>query len=274
VAFTILEELFEPTVMFFGLTNSLATFQVMMNEILRDLINTGKVASFIDNIIVGTKEEEGHNEIVEQVIRRIEENYLYMKPEKCRWKVRGVRFLGVVIGRDGIKMEEEKVKAVLDWPTPKSVKDIQTFLGLANYYRQFIKDFTKIARPLHELTRKEQKWKWEIGQEKSFEVLKKRFITKPILVAPDLDKKMRMEMDASNFVTRGVLSIECEDRRWRPVAYLFKSLNETERNYEIHDKEMLAVIRELEAWRYLLEGIKFKFKVWTDHKNLEYFMKA
>ena len=94
--------------MFFGLTNSLATFQAMMNEILRDLINTGKVASFINDVIVGIEEEEGHDEIVEEVIRRIEENNLYVKPEKCKWKVREVGFLGVVIGKDGIKMEEEK----------------------------------------------------------------------------------------------------------------------------------------------------------------------
>jgi len=135
VAFIIPEGSFEPTVMFFGLTNLPATFQVMMNEILRNLINTGKVASFIDNIIVGTEEEEGHNEIVEEMIRRMEENNLYVKPEKCKWKVREVGFLRVVIERNGIKMEEEKVKAVLDWPTPKSVKDIQKFLVLANYYR-------------------------------------------------------------------------------------------------------------------------------------------
>ena len=120
--------------MFFGLTNLPATFQAMMNEILRDLINTGKVASFIDNVIIGT-EEEGHDEIVEEVIRRMEENDLYVKLEKCKWKVREVRFLGVVIEKDGIKMKKEKVKAVLDWPTLKSVKDVQKFLGLANYYR-------------------------------------------------------------------------------------------------------------------------------------------
>ena len=111
--------------------------------------------SFIDDVIIGTEEEEGHDEIVEEVIRRMEENDLYVKPEKCKWKVKEVGFLGVVIGKDGIKMEEEKVKAVLNWPTPKLVKDVQKFLGLANYYRQFIKDFAQIARPLHELTRKD-----------------------------------------------------------------------------------------------------------------------
>jgi len=157
VAFTTPEGSFEPTVMFFGLTNLPATFQAMMNEILRDLFNTEKMASFIDDIIAGTEGEEGHNEIVEEVIRRIEENDLYVKLEKCKWKVREVEFLGVVIGKDGIKIEEEKVKAVLDWPISKSMKDIQKFLELANYYMQFIKDFTQIIRPLHELMKKDQK---------------------------------------------------------------------------------------------------------------------
>jgi len=125
---------FEPTVMFFGLTNSPAIFQTMMNELLRDLINTGKVAAFIDDVIVEMEEEEGHDEIVAEVVKRLEENNLYVKPEKYKWKIREVEFLEVVIGLDGIKMEKEKVKGVLDWPTPKYVKDVQKFLGLVNYY--------------------------------------------------------------------------------------------------------------------------------------------
>jgi len=120
--------------MFFGLTNSPATFQAIMNELLRDLINTEKVVAFIDNVIVGTEEEEGHDKIVEKVVKRLAENNLYIKPEKYKWKVREIVFLGVVIGPEGIKMEEEKVKEILDWPTPKEVKDVQKFLGLANYY--------------------------------------------------------------------------------------------------------------------------------------------
>ena len=104
--------------------------------------------------------------------------------------------------------------------------------------------------------------------------MKERFIKEPVLVAPDLDKKMRIEVDMSDYATGGVLSMECKDGLWRPVAFLSKSLNEMERNYEIHDKEILAIIRELENWRYLLEGAHFKFEIWTDHKNLEYFMKV
>jgi len=120
--------------MFFGLTNSLAMFQTMMNEILQDLINTGKKVSFIDDIIVGTEIEEGHNELVEEVVRRLAENDLYVKLEKCKWKVKEVGFLGVMIGLEGIKMKEDKVKEVLDWPTPKCVKNVQKFLRLVNYY--------------------------------------------------------------------------------------------------------------------------------------------
>ena len=113
-AFMTPEGSFEPTVMFFGLTNSLATFQAIMNELLRDLINTGKVAVFIDDVIIGTESEEGHDELVAEVVKRLEENDLYVKPEKCKWKVKKVGFLGVVIGTEGIKMEEEKVKGVLE----------------------------------------------------------------------------------------------------------------------------------------------------------------
>jgi len=211
VAFTIPEGLFKPTVMFFGLTNSPAIFQTIMNDLLRDLINTEKVRSFIDDVMVETENRKGHDELVEEILKRMKENNLYVKPEKCKWKVIEVDFLGVVIEPDGIKIEKEKVKVVLEWPVPKSVKDIQKFLGLANYYRRFVKNFAKIVRLLHELTRKKQKWEWRIRQEKLFEVLKKRFTIEPILVALDLDKKMRIEVDTSDYVAGEVLLIECVD---------------------------------------------------------------
>ena len=161
----------------------------MMNELLRDLINTGKVVVFIDNVIVGTEDEKEYNELVAEVVKRLEENNLYIKLEKCKWKVREVEFLGVVIGLKGIKMEKEKVKEVLDWPTPKCVKDVQKFLRLVNYYCQFIQGFATIARPLYDMVRKDQRWEWMERQEEAFRELKKRFTKKPMLVAPDLDKK-------------------------------------------------------------------------------------
>ena len=209
--FTMPEGSFELTVMFFRLTNSPATFQAMMNELLRDLINTGKVAVFIDDVIVGMETEEGHDELVAEVIKRLEKNDLYVKPEKCKWKVKEVEFLGVVIGPEGIKMEKEKVKGVLEWLIPKCVKDIQKFLGLANYYRRFIKNFATIARPLHDLVKKDKKWEWTEREEKVFIKLKERFTKEPVLAAPDIDKKMRMEVDALDYATGGVLSMECGD---------------------------------------------------------------
>ena len=144
---------FKLVVMFFGLTNSPATFQTMMNNIFRDLINKRNVATFIDDVLVGTEMEKGHGELMEEILRRLEEHDLYVKLEKCKWKVREVGFLGVVIGPNGIKIEKEKVRGVLEWPTPKCVKNVQKFLGLVNYYRRFVKDFAEIAR----LVRKQEK---------------------------------------------------------------------------------------------------------------------
>jgi len=265
---------FEPMVMFFGMTNSPVTFQAMMNEILKDLINEGKVAAFIDDMLVGTETEEGHDEIVEEILRRLEENNLYIKPEKCVWKARKIGFLGVVIGPDGIEIEKEKVEGVLSWPQPKNVKDIRKFLGLTNYYRRFIKDFAQVARPMNMLTRKNEKWTWGDNQQKAFEELNQIFTTKPVLAALDLDKEFRVEADALNYATKGVLSMKCSDEKWRPITFISKSLSNTEQNYEIHDKEMLVVVRCLEVWKHFLEGAVIKFEIWTDHKNLEYFIKV
>jgi len=143
--------------MFFEMTNSPATFQAIMNKILRDLINEGKVVAFVDDVLVGTETEEGHDEIVEEILRRLEENDLYVKPEKYVWKARKIGFLGVVIRPNGIEMEEGKVEGVPSWPVSKTVKDVRKFLDLANYYRRFIKDFARVARPMNVLTRKDEK---------------------------------------------------------------------------------------------------------------------
>jgi len=130
-----------------------------MNDLFYNLINQGDIATFIDNILVTTDIEEGHNKLMEEMLKRLEENNLFVKPEKCKWKVREVEFLGVVIGPKGEEMQKEKVEGVLNWLVPRNVKEVQKFLSLANYYRRFIKDFARIAVPLHVLVRKEQKWK-------------------------------------------------------------------------------------------------------------------
>jgi len=182
-----------------------------MNDIFWDLINQGDTATFIDDILVATDTEEEHDELVEEVLKRLEENDLFVKPEKCKWKVREVEFLGVVIGLKGVEIQKEKIEGVLNWPAPRNVKEVQKFLGLANYYRRFIKDFTRIVAPLHVLVRKEQKWKWKKKQEEAFGKLKAVFTTEPILAIPDIDRKMRVKADALDYATGGVLSTKCED---------------------------------------------------------------
>jgi len=127
---------------------------------------------------------------------------------------------------------------------------------------------------MNQLTRKDEKWKWGEEQQVAFEQLKAVFTTRLMLATPELDKEFRVEADALNFATGGVLSVKCDDDLWQPVAFISKALNETERNYEIYNKEILGVIRCLETWRHFLEGAKMKFKIWTDHKNLEYFISS
>ena len=145
VAFTTHVGSYKPVVMFFGMTNSPVTFQGMINKILRDMINKGKVAAFVDNVLIGTETKEEHDEIMKEVLRRLEKNDLYMKPEKCAWKVQKVNFLRVVMGQETIEMEKNKVVGVLNWPVPKTVRDVRKFLGWVNYYRRFVKDFARIA---------------------------------------------------------------------------------------------------------------------------------
>ena len=128
-----------------------------MNDLLRDIIEKGEIVVFIDDVMIATETEKEHDEIIEEVLRKMEENDLFVKPKKCVWKTKEVEFLGVIIGLDGVRMEKKKVQGVIDWLVPKSVKDVQKFLGLANYYRQFVKDFAKIAKLLYEMTRKEIK---------------------------------------------------------------------------------------------------------------------
>jgi len=186
---------YEPTVMYFGLTNSSTTFQTMMNDLFRDLINQEDMVTFIDNILVATDTKEGHDELVEEVLKRLEENNLFVKLEKCKWKVREVEFLGVVISPKRVEIQREKVEEVLNWLAPRNIKEVQKFLGLTNYYRRFIKDFARIAAPLHVLVRKEQKWKLEKKQEEVFEKLKVVFTIEPILAIPDINREIRVEAD-------------------------------------------------------------------------------
>ena len=178
--------LFEPTVMFFGLTNSPATFQVMMNMIFRDLIITRKIMVYIDNILIFSKSMAEHILIINQVLQILHDNDLYLKPEKCEFYKEKLNYLGFTISKDHVAMEDSKVDAIRDWPTPRTVRDIRSFLGTGNFYRRFIENFSLIARLLHNLTKKDEKWNWTTECQNTFEKLKRIFTSHSVLIYPDL----------------------------------------------------------------------------------------
>jgi hypothetical protein len=265
--------LFEPTVMFFGLCNSPATFQTMMNEILRTEIQRGSVMAYMDDVLIFTEMLEEQEAVTKRVLEVMRDNDLYLKPGKCEFEKKEVEYLGLVVGNGEVKMDPRKLGAISEWPEPKTVKEIQSFLGFCNFYRNFINKFATTARPLWDLTKKTKEWKWGVEERHAFQKLKNDITSQPVLSLPNFEDPFRVEADASDYATGAVLSQRQKDI-WKPVAFLSKALTHPERNYEIHDRELLAIIRALEEWRQFLQGAKHQIEILTDHKNLEYFLSA
>src|ERR1700733_1281847 len=267
--------LFEPLVMYFGLTNSPGTFQTMMNEIFSDLIIQGVVAVYLDDILIFTNSLEEHRRISRMVMERLRKHKLYLRYDKCEFEKTRIEYLGVIISHNHVEMDPVKVAGVAEWPTPTNKKEVQSFLGFTNFYRRFIANFSHHARPLFNLTKKEVAFTWGEEERSAFDTLKGMVTSAPVLILSQTDRPFRIEADGSGVATGAVLSqVSPEDEKWHPVAFLSKSLSEVERNYEIHDLEMLAIIRALEEWRHYLEGAQHKVEIWTDHKSLEYFRAA
>jgi hypothetical protein len=244
----------------------------MINEIFSDMADV--MVIYIDDLMIYTKTDDiqEHERLGKKVLKRLEEHDLFAKPEKCTFGVKEVEFLGMIVSREGIKMDDSKVKAIREWPTPKTVRGVRSFLGLANFYRRFIEGYAQVARPLNDLTKKNTPFAWKEAQQTAFDTLKNHFTTAPILAYPDNDQIFRLETDASNFATGAVLSIE-QDGKWHPFAFSSHSMSPEECNYPIADKEMLSVIRSLEQWHHYLEGAHHEFEIWNDHANLQWFMK-
>ena len=172
-------------------------------------------------------------------------------------------------------MDPAKISAVVEWPTPDSRKRVQQFLGFANFYRRFIRGFSAIAAPLHALTSTQVQFHWSPEADAAFRILKHRFTSAPILTLPDPQQQFVVEVDASNEGVGAILSQRSEqDGKVRPCAFLSRRLSKAERNYDVGNRELLAVKLALEEWRHWLEGAEHPFIVWTDHKNLEYIKKA
>ena len=176
------------------------------------------------------------------------------------------------VNYDGIHMDDSKVKAIMDWPMLTTIHGICSFLGLANFYCCFIKDYTKLTKLLTDMTQKDKVFTWGTTEAKAFAQLKHCFTTTPILAYPDNNCQFRLETDASDFTTGTVLSI-LKDDKWHPITFSLHTMSPEEWNYPVTDKEMLSVICSLEQWCHYLEGAKHKFKIWNDHVNLQWFMK-
>jgi len=241
--------LYKFLVMPFGLSKAPATFQDMMNHIFRDMLDLGLLA-YMDDLLIYAKTVEEHDRIVQEVFRRLRENKLAISPDKCVWQQAEVEFLGYLIGREGIKMSQEKVEAVLEWKSPSSRTEVQSFLGFANFYRRFIQDNSRVARPLMELTKGNAKdWRWTPEAELVFKELKNRFTTAPILAHFNPQSPVIVETDALDFALGAILSQRDHENRLHPVAFHSRKFSRMEINYEIHDKELLAIVDSFKHWR-------------------------
>lgn len=263
--------LFEYLVMPFGLTNGPASFQHYINDSLREYLDVFCTA-YLDDILIYSDTLEEHKKHVRQVLERLRKYGLQADIAKCEFHVQEVKYLGLIVGTRGIRMDPEKISAVADWPQPKNVKDVQGFLGFANFYRRFIRDFAKKATPLTRLTKKDTPFEWDDKCVRAFEELKGAFTSAPILQHFDPDKPSTIECDSSDYVNAGCLSQPDHDGILRPVAFFSKKLTPTECNYDIYDKELMAIVRSFEEWRAELEGASDPVEVISDHKNLQYFM--
>ncbi|KAK3506397.1 hypothetical protein QTP70_001791 [Hemibagrus guttatus] len=262
---------YEYCVMPFGLTNAPAVFQALINEVFRDLLGRSVIA-YIDDILVYSASMEEHVIQVREVLARLQQHHLYVKLEKCEFHCSQVTFLGYVISHQGVEMDAVKVQAVTGWPEPSTVRELQRFLGFANFYRRFIRNYSSVAGPLTSLLRgKPKKLSWTDQARTAFLQLKDRFTTAPILRHPDPELPFVVEVDASCSGIGAVPSQRHgEPGKLHPCAFHSRKLTAAERNYDVGNRELLAIKAALEEWRHWLEGARHPFQVLTDHRNLEY----
>jgi len=255
---------YEFVVMPFGLTNAPAAFMDLMNRVLSPMLDRFVIV-FIDDILVYSKTEEDHKAHLSEVLETLRKNKLYAKFSKCEFWLKEVQFLGHIVNEEGIKVDPAKVSAVRNWETPKTPTEIRSFLGLAGYYRRFIKDFSKIAVPLTKLMRKNMAFSWGREQRQAFEELRRRLCDAPVLTLPDGTEGFVVYCDASKVGLGAVLM-----QNNKVVAYASRQLKPSEENYPTHDLELGAVVFALKLWRHYLYGVKCT--IYTDHKSLKYLM--
>ena len=285
--------LYEYMVMPFGLTNAAATFQRQMNRILgprlgMELVLDSKVAidedggmvvvAYIDDILIATKGSlEKHHRQVFKVFQLLMDNHMCVEIEKCVFDAKEVRFLGFMVTGTGLRTDPSKAKAIVDWPRPTSVKEVQQLLGLWNFYQRFVPGYAAIVAPITDLLRgKTKEIHWKEAQEKAFLKITIILISgkTPFLRQYDPNRPALVETDTADFTIAGILSQKFEDGKLHPVSFSSRKLSQAELNYDVFDKEMLAIVFSHRKWRYFLIGAKHKTIVYSDHQNLTYFETA
>ncbi|GJP59393.1 hypothetical protein CLOP_g11714 [Closterium sp. NIES-67] len=257
---------YEYTVMPFGLTNAPSTFQLTMNGVFRDLLDKCIIV-YLDDILIYSKTQEQHLKDLEQVFRRLQENRLITKGSKCEFLKSELEFLGHVVGADGIKIDPKKIIAIRDWKPPTNLQELQSFLGFVNYVRRFIPNMAGITGPLTDLLRKGTLFEWGERQQTAFDELRNSLTSPPVLRIADPSRPFEVLTDASDFAIGAILLQDFGDGL-QPIAYESRKLQTAERNYPVHDKEMLAIVHAFKVWRCYLTGADVTVR--TDHKSLQY----
>ena len=266
---------YEYLVMPFGLCNAPAAFQRWINEVLMEYIDVCCIV-YLDDVLIYSNTRLGHQRDVENILKAIQKSGMKIKPSKCEFHKKETEYLGYIISEKGIKADPVKAQAIWDRTAPKTKKEIQCFLGFCNFYRRFIEGFSRTAKPLYDRTQKKYNGKWEWGEkeQQAFNELRRKLTTTPVMVHFDPGAPIKLERDASKYVCSGILSQQCEDGKWRPVAYRSKTMEDAECNFDIHDKELLEIIQTFTEWKRYLRGSPKPVRVLTDHKNLVTFMKT
>ena len=255
-AFKTRRGLYKPTVMFFGLTNSPATFQAMMNALYHDTIWKHKsrgttIRIYMDDIAIATKDLSLplHEAAVSDVLQVAKDNSLFFKLSKSVFHASAIDYLGVILEKGKTRMDPAKVSGVRDWPTPKCVKDVRSSHGFCNFYRAFIAGFSKIALPLNALTKKGQPFVWTMATQEAFDMLKWKVMEEPVLLHPILTQPFELKVDASGFAIGAVLMQKGDNNKRHPVGFYSTTLTPAERNYNIYNLELLAIVKLLRHWR-------------------------
>ena len=263
--------------MFFGMCNSPTTFQKMMDKIFKDEIHEAWVIIYMDDILVFTKDlhgDLGNITLTRRILLKLKDNNLYLKPEKCLFWATQVDYRSFILSKNRIAMDPVKLKGIEQWTTLMTVKQVQSFLGFGNYYRMFIKDYGNLMKPLNELLKKDKKFEWTDEVQQAFDTLKGKFQAAPVLQLPDPYKPFMVECDTLKYASGAVLQQQDSNGNWHPCTYLSKSFSNTEWNYKIYDRELLAIVRALTDWRHYLISSPHPVYIRSDHKNLMYFRAA